>query len=331
MDEKRGTAQDISVTLEHVGDNPVLNLALGLLINEYNLLGEIATQILELMPDPSRWRLNLSGDLSATVNALDYRPLQSGYKTTRGSGYVGGVTFPQEDGTFLFVLDANNLAFPPVDSDSLEEVVAHALATARHLGRHEAGHALLMTRGENAEMYRDLADLDPSAAAWSHIVARDIDDFRIERHVRQNLLSPYSHVEGLPGALDHLSTALAAASRNWQRDIAKYAEASDHAVSAFLRVVAYLSAEVGLDEAAVPLVPRPVPVKWDRYLADHWARWSAAFHRLSPADEPMTLDQLASTTGELCEIAVEWMSAIGYRRGVADSGELYAYWTADSY
>ncbi|MFE6994641.1 hypothetical protein ACFVAE_01645 [Microbacterium sp. NPDC057659] len=331
MDEKGDAAREFTVTLEHVGESQVLNLALGLLIDRYNLLGEIATQILALMPDPSRWRLILTGDLSATVNALDHRSQQFGYTTTRGAGYVGGLTLPQGDGTFLFILDASNLAFPPIESDSLEEVVEHALATARHLGRHEAGHALLMTRGENAEVYRELADLDPSAAGWSHIVARDIDDFRIERHVRQNILSPYSHVEGLPGALDHLSSALAAASRGWRADIAKHAEASDHAVSAFIRVIAYLSAEVGLDDAAAPVVPRLVPDKWDRYLADHWAKWSAAFHRLSPVDQPMTLDQLASTTGELCEIAVGWMSAIGYRRGITDAGELYAYWTAGSY
>ncbi len=331
MDEANGTAHDITVTLDHIDENAVLKLALDLLITEHNLLAEIVAQILALMPDPKRWRLILSGDLPATMNALEGRSQHPAYTTARGSGYVGGLTVPQDDGTFLFILDANNLAFPPIESDTLEEVVGHALASARHLGRHEAGHALLKTRGENAEEFRDISGLDPSAAGWSHIVARDIDDFRIERHVREHLPSAYSHVDGLPGAIDHLASVLADARENRRTDISAHADASDYAVSAFVKVVAYLSAELGLDSTGAPIAPTPLPEKWNRYLATHWESWSAAFHRLRPADSPMTTDELASVTRDLSELTVQWMASIGYRRGISEDGELYAFWTEEEY
>lgn len=61
-------------------------------------------EIYALVPDLGRWRLVLTGDVAATVDAIEGRDEGDSYTTNRGSGHVGGVTLPRDDGTFDIVV-----------------------------------------------------------------------------------------------------------------------------------------------------------------------------------------------------------------------------------
>lgn len=334
MSEDEGTANPevtIALAVEHVEHDQLLHDMLSLLVHQYNLFGEIVPEIHALVPDVRLWRLTLTGDISATVNTLEGREKAKGYTTDRGAGHVGGVTLPREDGTFDIVLGAELLVGPPGDHEDLDGLVENALATGRHLARHEAGHALLRLRGEDADAYRDRPSLTPSAAGWTDVVAAYMDDFRIERHTREHAPPVFSHLDGVEGAIEHLSSELTTAKESWRTDLDGAARRSDLAVSGFIRVIAYLAAELGVNENEHPVGPESDPEKWDRYLGTAWPAWSAAFHKLRPVDEPMDLDALSVVLDELCDLASAWSGAIGYERGVTDDGRMYAFWTEDTY
>lgn len=321
----------IPVAIEHVEQDQVLHTGLAYLVQERNLLGEIVPEILALVPDVSRWRLTLTGDSPATVNTLEARAEGEGYTTSRGAGHVGGVSLPRDDGSFDIVLGAWLLVDPPGDYDDLDGLVEAAIKTGRHLARHEAGHVLLRLRDEDGDSYRDHPQLTPSAAAWTHTVAAYMDDFRIERHTRMHTPPEFSHLEGLGDAITHLSRELTAAKSSWREDLDAAAHRSDVAIGGFMRVIAYLGSELGLEQNGNPVAPRVEPEKWDRYLGTIWPLWSSAFHKLRPVDEPMSEIELAGILGELCELACNRSSAIGYERGVTDDARTYAFWTQESY
>lgn len=321
----------LPVAIEHIEQDQILQVGLTYLVQERNLLGEIVPEILALVPDASRWRLTLTGDVAATVNALEARGEGDGYTTSRGAGHVGGVSLPRDDGSFDIVLGAELFVDPPGDYDDLDGLVEAAIKSGRHLARHEAGHVLLRLRDEDALSYRDRPQLTPSAAAWTHNVAVHMDDFRIERHTRMHTPPEFSHLEGLGGAIMHLSRELAASKSSWREDLESAAERSDVAIGGFIRVIAYLASELGLEQQGNPVTPRVEPEKWDRYLGTTWPLWSSLFHKLRPVDEPMSQIELAGILGELCELACNWSGAIGYERGVTDDARTYAFWTRESY
>lgn len=330
MDEDKGEGQ-LSLAVEHVDHDQLLHDGLSLLIHEYNLFNEIVPEIYALVPDFSKWRLVLTGDIAATVNAIEGRHEGNAYTTNRGAGHVGGITLPREDGTFDIVLGAQIFVSPPGDHEDLEGLVDNARKTAKHLARHEAGHMLLRLRNEDDQQYRNLTRLEPTAAGWTDIVAAYMDDFRIERHTREFTPPVFRHQDDLGAAIDHLSSELTAAKSTWALDLDGAARRSDIAVSGFIRVIAYLSSELGLAEDGEPAFPEIIPEKWDRYLGTAWPLWCNKFHELRPAHEPMSKEQLAAVLTDLCDLASRWSSAIGYERGITSDGRMYAYWTEDAY
>ena len=320
-----------SIAVAHVEQDDDLCRGLSILAQECDLIAWIVQEILALLPDRTTWRLTLTGDIAATVNEIEGRDEGSGYAIDRGAGHVGGITLPSADGTFDIVIGVENIVNPFGEYDDFEGLAANAIATGRHLGRHEAGHAALSLRGEADEGYRDLPKLDPTAAGWTHAVAAYMDDFRIERHVREHTPPVFSHLDGLSDAIAHLSSELSAANASWKLDLDAAANRSDYGIGGFVRVIAYLAAELGLDDHGQPVVPERTPPKWDRYLGTAWPVWSATFHRLRPVDEPMTSDELSEVLSELCQLVVNWSTAIGYDRGLTGDGRAYAFWTEESY
>lgn len=320
-----------SIAFAHVEQDFELHRGLSILVREYDLLGWMVQEILALVPDRTLWRLTLTGDIAVTVNEIKGRDNGSSYTVDRGAGHVGGITLPKADGTFDIVIGVENLVNPFGEYAGLEGLVANAIATGRHLGRHEAGHAALSIRRESDKDYRDLPELDPTAAGWTHAVAPFIDDFRIERHVRDHTPPVMSHMEGLNDAIDHLSSELSTANVSWKLDFEEAANRSDIAIAGFVRVISYLAAELGLDDHGEPVLPESTPPNWDRYLGTAWPLWSAAFHRLHPVDEPMTAEELSEVLSELCELVVNWSAAIGYERGLTGDGRAYAFWTEETY
>lgn len=317
------------MSFDQIEEGTGLHQGFSILIQATDLLEAMVIEILSLVPDRLAWRLTLTADVAATVNAIDERAAEEGYSTDRGSGHVGGVTLPASDGTYDIVIGIPALLDPPAAFESGEELLALSMATGRHLARHEAGHVALGLRGEADRSYQELSDLDPTSAMCRSFVARYMDDFRIERHLREHARPVYTHEESLGSEIEHLVSELNASKSLLPNGLDEAARRSDIAVSGFVRAIAYLSAELGLDEAGDPVLPEQLPQNWVYYLGTAWPMWSSTFHKLKPADQPMDLDELTSVHAELCELASNWSRAIGYDRGVDHLDRAFAFWTKE--
>lgn len=325
--------EPINVALDGFTDDsdPELAGALSFMIEQQGLLETLVTGIVELVPDTRCWRLTLTGDMVATVNRVTGRAEDDPYTTARGAGLAGAITLPQSDGTFDIVISADVLFATRDDVGSVEALAAHVIAAAEHLGRHEAGHAALRLRGEDADAYQDVQGLSNSETAFRKPLAAHVDDNRIEQYTAIHAPSPLRHVDHLADAVAHLREELNEAKRTWRADIGAAAYRTLTAANGLIRVFAYLSPELGLDEDGQPRRPDPLPAGWTDYVEDSWNAWSLTFHRLQPVDQPMTVDELSAVLADLCRLMNSWMGSIGVNWGLTDGDEEYIFWAKDHY
>lgn len=323
----------LSVSLDGFSEGSDQQIAGGLsyMIEQQALLQVLVTGITELLPDPSLWRLTISGDMVPTVNRIAQRGADDPYTIERGAGQAGAITLPRADGTFDIVITAHALFAIAEEVASIEELVAHVLASAKHLSRHEAGHAVLRLRGENADAYKDVGGLDKSAAASRSALAAHVDDNRIEQYTAAHSPAPLQQVGHLADAVAHLQAALNAASRTWRDDIRGAAVQTLNAANDLAHVFAYLAPELGIDEDGKPCRPDPLPVGWDVYIEESWDAWSLTFHRLRPVDEVMTADEIGAVLADLCRLMNAWLQSIGVDYGISDDNHEYIFWTKASY
>ncbi len=281
-------APPINVALDGFGegDDPELAGALAFMIEQQGLLQTLVAGIVELVPDTTRWRLTLTGDMISTVNRVTERADDNPYTTDRGAGYAGAITLPHDDGTFDIVISIEVLFATREDVGSVEALVAHVIAAAEHLSRHEAGHAALRLRGEDADAYQDVQGLSNSDAACRKPLAAHVDDNRIEQYTALHAPSPLHHADHLTNEIAHLRAELNEAKRTWRADIGAAAYRTLTAANGLVRMLAYLSPELGLDESGTPRRPDPLPDGWDEYVEDSWDAWSLTFHRLRPVAGP---------------------------------------------
>jgi hypothetical protein len=175
----------VSAQLEHADRvRPANRPLLMTLIENSGLLLFMAAAALEVMPDAGKWRLTLTGDFIATINSLEARGDGNLYTVERGPGLAGARTVPRGDGTYDLVIDANMLFQADHELVSVEEAIIHLRGLARHLPFHEAGHALLHVRGEDANQYSELVTGSMTELALRRRLATHLDDFRIERMTR---------------------------------------------------------------------------------------------------------------------------------------------------
>lgn len=275
--------------------------------------------------------MTLTGDIVATVNRVTERDAEDSYTTDRGAGHAGAITLPHEDGTFDIVVSANVLFATREDVESVEALIAHVIAAAAHLSRHEAGHAALRLRGEDADAYEDVGGLSKSDAACRKPLAAHVDDNRIEQYTAVHAPSPLHHVDHLTDAIAHLRSELNEAKRTWRADIGEAAYRTLNAANGLVRVLAYLAPELGLDESGKPRRPDPLPAGWTDYVEDSWDAWSLTFHRLQPVDEPMTTDEFGAVLADLCRLMNAWLRSIGIEWSLTDDDQEYIFWEKDSY
>ncbi len=326
-------ANPITISFAHFDDedDAYARGALTRILQEFGLAQVLVVGILELVPDSSLWRLTISGDMVQTVNELTERGDDNPYTTDRGAGHVGGITLPHEDGTFDIVISGHALVETSVELGSVEELVQHALAAGGHLSRHEAGHAALHIRGEDSATFHDPQGLPPADGVWRKHLASHIDDHRIERYTAVHAPSPFLHVDHLADAIAHLRDELNESKRTWRDDIGQALFRTMTAANGLIRVIAYLSAELGLDEQGHPRRPDPTPQGWGDYLEESWNAWSLTFHRLRPVNEPMTLGELELILVSLCRLAPIWLRTIGINYGITDDDREFIFWERDNY
>lgn len=324
----------ISISLDGFSEDyedPELAGALSFMIEQQGLLQTLVTGVVELLPDTRLWRLTLTGDIVATVNRVTERDDEDSYTTDRGAGHAGAITLPHDDGTFDIVISANALFETREDVESIEALVAHVIAAAEHLSRHEAGHAALRLRGEDADAYQDVEGLSKGDTACCKPLAAHIDDNRIEQYTAAHAPSPLHHVDHLTDAIAHLRAELNEAKRTWRTDIGDAAFRTLNAANGLIRVFAYLAPELGLDENGRPHRPDPLPAGWTDYVEESWDAWSLTFHRLHPVDEPMTTDELGAVLADLCRLMNAWLRSIGIEWGLTDDDREYIFWQKDRY
>lgn len=327
-------APPISISLDGFSedcDDSELAGALSFMIEQQGLLQILVTGIVELLPDTSIWRLTLTGDMVATVNRVTERADDNPYTTDRGAGHAGAITLPHDDGTFDIVVSANVLFATREDVESVEALIAHVIAAAEHLSRHEAGHAALRLRGEDADAYQDVEGLTKSDAACRKPLAAHVDDNRIEQYTAVHAPSPLHHVDHLTDAIAHLRAELNEAKRTWRADIDAAHYRTLVAANGLVRVFAYLAPELGLDDNGTPRRPDPLPEGWTDYVEDSWDAWSLTFHRLRPVDEPMTVEEIGAVLADLCRLMNAWLRSIGVNSGITDDDREYIFWEKDRY
>ncbi|MFH8251493.1 hypothetical protein ACH3VR_14065 [Microbacterium sp. B2969] len=304
---------------------------LKVLLLEQGLYGTLVAGILELLPDPSTWRLTITNDIVGTVNRLS-EPTEDGpYTTDRGAGYVGAITVPSPDGTFDIAMSVEGLLLTaPESASTVEEYRDYVLEVARHLSRHEAGHALLRLRNEHATAFSDAGISDLTEAWWALPLANHIEENRIEQYTATHAPSPRLQVDHLADALGHLRAELNEAKRTWSTDIRAAADRTNIAINDLIRVLAYLAPELGLDDNGRPNRPHPRPEGWNEYIEESWDAWSLTLHELKPVDTPMTALELQGILKLLCRLVVVWMDSIGVDALITEEGQSM-YWTADAY
>ncbi|MDE0545920.1 hypothetical protein [Microbacterium sp. C7(2022)] len=312
-------------------DEAAAHGALTRLLQEFGLARALAAGILELVPDSSLWRLTISGDMVQTVNELTERGEDNPYTTSRGAGHVGAITLPHDDGTFDIVISGHVLVETRDELGNIDLFVQHIVANAEHLSRHEAGHVALRIRGEDSEAFHDPQGLTPTDAVWRKHLGAHIDDHRIERYTAVHAPSPFRHADHLTDAITHLRGELNESKRAWRDDIDQALFRTMTAASGLIRVIAYLSAELGLDEHGRPRRPDPSPVGWDEYLEDSWDAWSLTLHRLRPVDKLMTVGELELILTSLCRLATTWLRSIGINYGITDDDREFIFWERDHY
>jgi hypothetical protein len=318
LDEFASLDQDLAGAVHHM-------------IEEQGLLETLVSGIAELVPDTSKWRLTVTGDMIATVNRLSRRSDGGSYTTGRGAGEAGAITIPQADGTFDIVISAGVLFATREDVGSVQALIDHATAAAAHLSRHEAGHVALQLRGEHSSSFEDVSGLEGSAASCRRLLAAHIDDSRIERYTAAHAPSPLSTVDHLADAIAHLRIELDASKRAASVDVGSAARRTVVAANNLVRVFAYAAPELGLLPDGSPRRPTPTPDGWDEYVEEFWDAWSRAFNRLRAADAEMSTEELEAVLVELCQIMIGWMGAIGVDWGMDSNGNEYLFWTKAAY
>ena len=301
------------------------------LIEKRGLLDVLVEGIVELVPDPMLWRLTFTGNFVATVNSITGRTEENSYTTARGAGHAGAITIVRDDGTFDIVISADALFLTREDVGSAEAFVSHMIAAAGHLSRHEAGHAALKLRSKDADVFQNTSCPDKSDAANRRLLAPHIDDHRIERYTASRAPSPLSHVDHVADTIAHLRSELNTAALTSRSDIDSAAQRTLAAANSMIRVLAYLAAELGVDEEGKPRRPEPLPDGWAEYVEDSWDAWSRTFHRLTPVDQPMSTDDIGAVLVDLCHLMTIWLHDIGVDAGVTEDDDGYVSWTKSRY
>jgi hypothetical protein len=318
-----------SLNIEHLQGEAANHITL-LLLSEYGLASIIVSHIRHLLPDATKWRLTITGDIAKSINTIEQREGAEPYTVDRGAGTVGARVVRQPDDTFDIVISDVAFTSSYAQLGDVDAVVAHAQASAAHIALHEAGHVAIYYRNEDVSHYQDLPRIDRTAWTWRKHLAAHMEDNRIEQLTKRLAPNPVTQTDHIDDAISHLRAEYNAARDSWTIDIGASFMRTLNAANSLIRVFAYLAAELGLDELGEPVSPSEPPAGWSEYVAPSWHSWSSAFHRLRPADEAMSPHEQADVLSELCVITMAWLESTGIEYKDDDDGSSM-HWTRERY
>lgn len=301
------------------------------MLNNAGLASRLVDSVLLHLPDPSMWRLTISGDIVESVNRIERRDAGDAYTIQRGAGEVGARTINANDGSYDIVISA--WAFmPPFEVQSPEELVDYMLQIGAHLAIHESGHVILHQRGEDSEAFQELASGTKTERSWRKHLAAHVDDFRIEKMANRVAQSPASNFANVGDTIFHMRKVLTESNLLRETDGDAAAFNSSTAVNDMIRVMTYLAAEVGGEGSAADWAPDPAPEGWDEYIAEVWSVWAATLDRLRPADESMSAGEIAAILSDLCRLVVVWsQNVVGYHYEMYEDNSWSATWYRGTY
>ncbi|MFE4950154.1 hypothetical protein ACFQ9V_08585 [Leifsonia sp. NPDC056665] len=327
------TAAEYRLDLQHFDQlDDEFATALLNILSQTGLANTLVDGIRLHLPDPDTWRLTISGDVVASVNAIEQRDAANSYTLERGAGQVGARTINSEDGTYDIIIGAWSL-MPPFEVSSSDELISCMHAIGAHLAIHESGHAILHQRREDSEAFQDRTTGTKTERAWRKHLAAHIDDFRIETMTNRIASLPSSNVDNLGDALGHMRSQLTESNTLRLSDGEAATYRSSTAINDLIRAMTYLAAEMtARGEVTTGARPEQLPAGWNEYVEDVWDAWALNLNRLKPADQPMTPDEIAAVLSDLCKIVVLWSQAIvGYHYEIHDDDSWTATWSRVNY
>jgi len=321
----------VNLSLEHI-DDALAQDVITRILDEGGLAQALASHFLALAPDPSTWRLTLTGDMVKSVNAIRGLSGESSYTVERGSGQAAGRTMKREDGTFDIVLSDVLFHADLQTGETVEDRLQWIGRMYAHLAAHEAGHVALGQRGEDVDVFVPLiSSLPPNQLIWQNVVGVCVEELRCDQYANRVAPVGTTQADGFQDAISHFRNELEEASASWGADIhAAYAKTMG-AVSVFLRVLTLVAAETGTDADGQPIKPDSLFVGWNEYVEPIWNEWSSTLHRLGPADIPMSSSAEAEVGCALCRCIPGWLATIGIGHEIDPVRGESMYWTKTRY
>lgn len=270
------------------------------------LLGWCLQRLGQVVPDPSRTTLVVTGDFVASVQDRRNDDAPEAYDLERGSGFVGGKTIAMPNDDVHVLLHA--LYF--VQTDDLEQNAGVAQLVRRTLV-HEAQHVAMM---QNDQGYRR-----PSNATfrWLNLTSAAqavVEEYRAELGVDPDLRAGDMNWDP--------SAVLSAWSKGLGGDVARYQAHLDVARLAYdvgttslvaWRSLGYVAAWARLlpDNDLLTDAVAGDPL-WVRMAARRWGKFIEALADVRPGTETMPREELDAVVAELAEVLGAWLGDVGF-------------------
>lgn len=274
-----------------------------------NSAGEVTEVILlcltiasEILPQPDMVSLVLTGDFGGSVR---HRLNGADYSLDRGSGFVGGKTMRNDDGSIDILLHAAlaQPAFSPVENPDATLLFLHTVA-------HELNHAAMYQRNESR--------WDGDRTSWKDANLRSaavavIDEYRAELGALE--LVPE---EDSGWALDDIAETL---NSRLQEIVLGYQDHLDVnrlvfdvgstflvAWKAFSYAVAFM---YGRPTAEYP-IPAPTSSEWTKVAEHSWERFKEVLASIPSGRTEADPAAIADATQALVELFDQWLRNVGF-------------------
>lgn len=274
-----------------------------------NSAGEVPEVILlcltiasEILPQPDMVSLVLTGDF---VGSVRHRLNGADYSLDRGSGFVGGKTMRNDDGSIDILLHAAlaQRAFSPVENPDATLLFLHTVA-------HELNHAAMYQRHES--------QWEGDRSSWKDANLRSaavsvIGEYRAELGALE-IVPDESSSWDLDEIAQNLSNSVENVVLNYQdhRDVNKLVFDVGTQFLMAWKALAYVAAfEHGRPSAEEP-IPTPTSQEWLRMGAHSWEEFKAILAPVMSGTIEADSKLVDRTTQALLDIFDQWLRRVGF-------------------
>lgn len=274
-----------------------------------NSAGEVPEIILlclriasEILPQPDMVSLVLTGDF---VRSVRHRLNGADYSLDRGSGFVGGKTMRNDDGSIDILLHAAlaQLAVSPVENPDATLLFLHTVA-------HELNHAAMYQRNES--------QWDGDRASWKDANLRSsavvvIDEYRAERGALE-LVQEEDSGWNLDDIATSLSEDLQAAVLEYQghRDVNRLVFDVGSKFLVAWRPLSFVAAFTHSRPDAADPIPAATSTEWQNVVEHSWERFKKILAPLPSGQTRADRAIIDTATQQLVELFDQWLRNVGF-------------------